>query len=104
MKESVRLLVAVLGAVALVSGGFATDYYVDAVNGNDANTGLAPGEGNAKESFAALFAAYTIKSGDKVHASAGIYTNGVMGTSTKNRLVVPAGVDRRLHPPLVVLT
>ena len=60
MKESVRLLVAVFGAVALVSGSFATDYYVDAVNGNDANTGLAPGEGNAKESFAALFAAYTI--------------------------------------------
>jgi hypothetical protein len=77
-----------------VSGGFATDYYVDAVNGSDANSGLAPGEGNAKESFRALFAAYTIRSGDKVHAAAGIYTNGVMlVNSAKFRLVVPAGVE-----------
>ena len=45
------------------------------------------------ESFAALFAKHAIASGDKVHATAGIYTNGVMKLgAVKYRLVVPAGV------------
>ena len=59
--ETRKHLLAVV-ALACSLCGFATDYYVDAVNGNDANDGLAAGEGHAMESFAALFAKYTIKS------------------------------------------
>jgi len=90
METRKHLLAVIAFACSLC--GFATDYYVDAVNGNDANDGLAAGEGHAMESFAALFAKYTITSGDKVHAAAGTYAKGVMGT-TKYRLVVPAGVE-----------
>jgi len=63
MNRMIALCLAVVGAAYC---GFATDYYVDAVNGNDANSGL---EGSPKESFVALFAAYTIRSGDKVRAN-----------------------------------
>lgn len=92
MKIIKHLLVVV--AFSCSHCGFATDYYVDAVNGNDVNDGLAVGEGHAMESFAALFAKYTITSGDKVHVAAGIYTNGVMTkSSAKYRLDVPAGVE-----------
>ena len=89
-----RMIAVCLSVVGAAYCGFCADYYVDAVSGNDANDGLAAGEGHAMESFAALFAKYTIKSGDKVHAAAGIYTNGVMKSgSVKYRLVVPAGVE-----------
>lgn len=89
METRKHLLAVVAFACSLC--GFATDYYVDAVNGNDANSGL---EGSPKESFAALFKAYSIKSGDKVHAAAGIYTNGVMKSGSNNyRIIVPAGVE-----------
>ena len=89
---------AIVFAIAIATLCFsvvqATDYYVDAVNGDDANDGLAAGEGHAMESFAALFAKYSIKSGDKVHAAAGVYAKGMMlSGSTKFRLVVPAGVE-----------
>ena len=86
--KTIRHLLAVV-AFACSLCGYATDYYVDAVNGNDANSGLAAGEGNAMESFAALFAKYTITSGSVVHAAPGVYTNGVM---TGYRVIVPAGV------------
>ena len=94
---NIRTLAAALAASVAAFCGYATDYYVDAVNGNDANSGLAPGEGNAMESFAALFAKYTIKSPDKVYAAAGIYTNGVMNATSGSyqggyRVIVPAGV------------
>ena len=89
-----RMIAVCLSVVGAAYCGFCADYYVDAVSGNDANDGLAAGEGHAMESFAALFAKYTITSGDKVHAAAGIYTNGVMKSgTTKYRLVVPAGVE-----------
>ena len=89
-----RMIAVCLSVVGTAYCGFCADYYVDAVNGNDANDGLAAGEGHAMESFAAMFDKYTIKSGDKVHAAAGIYTNGVMKSgSLKYRLVVPAGVE-----------
>ena len=92
MKTRTYLAVAAFAA-SCFCGVQATDYYVDAVSGNDANDGLAAGEGNAMESFAALFAKYTITSGDKVHAAAGVYTNGVMTSgSAKYRVIVPAGV------------
>ena len=52
----IRTLAAALVVSIVASCGYATEYYVDAVNGNDANSGLALGEGNAMESFAALFA------------------------------------------------
>ena len=87
-------LAAAVFSVTSIWNVHARDYYVDAVNGNDANDGLAAGEGHAMESFAALFTKYTITSGDKVHVAAGIYTNGVMKLgAVKYRLVVPAGVE-----------
>ncbi len=95
--KNIRTLAASLVVSAAAFCGYATDYYVDSVNGNDANSGLAPGEGNAMESFAALFAKYTISSGSVVHAAPGIYSNGVMSATSGNyqggyRVIVPAGV------------
>ena len=91
-------LAALAVAAACVCDVHATDYYVDAVYGNDANSGLASGEGNAMESFAALFGKYTITSGDTVHAAPGVYSNGVMTASSGShrgdyRVIVPAGVS-----------
>ena len=89
MKTIKHLLAAAAFACSLC--GYATDYYVDAVNGNDANDGLASGEGHAMESFAALFAKYksAMASGSVVHAAPGVYTNGVMNGY---RVIVPEGV------------
>ena len=60
---NIRTFAAALAALVAAFCGYATDYYVDAVNGNDANSGLAPGEGNAMESFAALFASSMFEAG-----------------------------------------
>ena len=96
---NIRTLAAALAASATAFCGYATDYYVDAVNGNDANSGLAPGEGNAMESFAALFEKYpSMASGSVVHAAPGVYSKGSMTTTSGRdsqgdyRVVVPAGV------------
>ena len=61
MRVKSCLAVAAL-AMASICDVHATDYYIDAVHGNDANSGLAPGEGNAMESFKALFDKYTVAS------------------------------------------
>ena len=96
---NIRTLAAALAASATAFCGYATDYYVDAVNGNDGNSGLAPGEGNAKQSFAALFEAYpSMSSGSTVHAAPGVYSNGVMTAKSGNyqgdyRVIVSAGVS-----------
>ena len=95
---NIRTLAAALAASVAAFCGYATDYYVDAVNGNNANDGLAPGEGHAMESFAALFAKYTsMASGSVVHAAPGVYSNGVSSATSGSykggyRVIVPAGV------------
>ena len=96
MRIKTCLLVAVFAMVSICDV-CAADYYVDAEYGNDANSGLEPGEGNAKQSFAALFAAYpSMASGSTVHAAPGVYSNGVMTATTGYtggyRVIVPAGV------------
>ena len=93
---NIRTLAASLAASVAAFCGYATDYYVDAMHGNDANSGLAPGEGNAMESFKALFDKYTVASGSVVHAAPGVYSNGAMSATTGctggYRVIVPAGV------------
>lgn len=97
MRIKTCLLVAVFAMVSICDV-CAADYYVDAEYGNDANSGLEPGKGNAKQSFAALFAEYpSMASGSTVHAAPGVYSNGVMTAQSGNyqgdyRVIVPAGV------------
>jgi len=68
------------------------DYYVDAVNGDDANTGYFPGKGFAKRTL--MGGMKLAKSGDTVHAAAGTYEEGSGYTSTygSNRVYVASGV------------
>ena len=85
-------------ATALVAGAVgATDYYVDAENGNDAWDGSSAtrGEGDVgpKETLAGAMAISGLASGDIVHAAEGYYTNKVMGTAPAlYRVKVPSGV------------
>ena len=91
MKNLVQVLTAMF-AVLLAFDIHATDYYVDAVYGDDANSGLAAGAGNAKKSLMGVFA-LSPASGSVVHAAAGVYSNEVMTSgSAKYRAIVPAGV------------
>ena len=90
--------------VALFSGAlFATDYYVDANNGNDAWDGSSAtrGEGDVgpKQTLVAAMAISGLASGDVVHAAEGYYTNGVVEVGVlRYRVAVPATIFIRLHP------
>ena len=94
MKTKTAVLLAV--AVAAAARLFATNYYVDAENGNDAWDGSSAtrGEGDVgpKQSLAEVMAISGIKSGDIVYAAEGYYTNKVMGSSALYRVIVPSGV------------
>ena len=71
------------------------DWYVDAVNGNDANDGFRPGAAHA---FRTLMRAMTnafLAAGDVVHAAPGVYDEGEKAgapSTQTNRVVVPANV------------
>ena len=89
-------------AVALFSGAlFATDYYVDANNGNDDWDGTAAvaaadvetSKIGPKQTLANVMAIEGLGSGDVVYAAEGYYTNGValVGTA-RYRVKVPAKV------------
>ena len=94
------------GTVLYCAAALATDYYVDAENGDDGYTGTAPiedlsGTTGPKKSLKGAMEISGLKSGDVVWAAAGVYSNEVMTTTetigsasvtVKNRVVVPASV------------
>ena len=89
-------------AVVLYSGAlFATDYYVDANNGNDDWDGTAAvaaadvetSKIGPKQTLADVMAISGLGNGDVVHAAEGYYTNGVAEVGTlRYRVAVPAQV------------
>ena len=73
---------------------FSPDWYVDAVNGNDANSGFFPE--TAKRTLAAAMTNASLLAGDTVHALPGIYDEGTQPfgdyTTVPSRVRVPAYV------------
>ncbi|MDD4016642.1 MAG: DUF1565 domain-containing protein [Kiritimatiellae bacterium] len=73
---------------------FSGDWYVDAVNGDDANTGFYPGTGWAKKNllpFATNTAVF--KSGDTLHAAPGTYDSGFYESSSgRSRVYIKEGM------------
>ncbi len=78
-------IMAIVVAALFTGAAGATDYYVDAENGNDAWDGSSAtrGEGDVgpKETLVGAMAISGLASGDIVHAAEGYYTNKVMGTA-----------------------
>ena len=95
-----------IGAFASPAGiGETADWYVDAVNGDDGNTGF--GADRPVRTLAAATSgrmASQMASGDVVHAAAGVYSDGAtavtIGSSSRLfRVVVPAGVTLKADAP-----
>ncbi|MBQ2632483.1 MAG: DUF1565 domain-containing protein, partial [Kiritimatiellae bacterium] len=89
-------LVAALAASVAAFCGYATDYYVDAVNGNDdwdGSTSVIPTDPAShvgpKLTLERVFADCNPTRNDTVHAAAGTYDGG---STNGYRVVVPAGV------------
>lgn len=59
---------------------FGSDWYVDAVNGDDANGGFYSGKGYAKKTLTGMLTNKLVKANDTVHAAPGIYDTGVSPT------------------------
>jgi hypothetical protein len=78
---------AAAGGVAIVAL-YTTDWYVDAVNGNDANTGFYPSA--AKRTLAGVLDYTKVLRGDTVHAAPGIYNQGTMKHDTEDEIVARA--------------
>lgn len=74
---------------------YSPDWYVDAVNGNDANDGFTPE--TAKLTLADAVTNAALTAGDVIHALPGTYEAGYMVSApddvTRSRVVVPAGVS-----------
>lgn len=70
---------------------FTSDWYVDDVDGDDANGGFYPGKGFAKQTLAGMLTNKLVKANDTVHAAAGTYDRGFSG-STRTRAAVGDGV------------
>ena len=74
---------------------YSPDWYVDAVNGNDANDGFTPE--TAKLTLADAVTNAALTAGDVIHALPGTYETGYMVSAadevTRSRVVVPAGVS-----------
>lgn len=81
-------------APIMVEAVYSTNWYVNAVSGNDNNDGFTPE--SAKLTFESLFEE-AVMSGDCVHAAAGAYNSGSMpcGASVyvRSRLAIPEGVS-----------
>lgn len=74
---------------------YSKDWYVDAVNGNDANDGFTAKR--AKKTLAGAMAIPALKAGHVVHAAPGVYNEGVMAPQDtschcSNRVVLAKGV------------
>ena len=90
-------IVALVVAALFTGAVGATDYYVDAENGNDDwdGTSATRGEGDVgpKETLVGAMAISGLASGDIVHAAEGYYTNRTKNVSSAPyRVSVPAGV------------
>ena len=83
---------AIAGIVVAVSAvAAAGDFYVDAVNGNDANDGRSAA--TARRTLAAAMAIDGLTAGDVVHAAPGTYDEGEMWDgNNSNRVIVAKGV------------
>ena len=55
---------------------FGGDWYVDAVNGDDSNTGFYPGKGHAKRTLCAVLTNGLFVANDTLHAAPGVYDEG----------------------------
>ena len=97
MKTGKIRFVGIVLALLFSGALFATDYYVDANNGNDDwdGTSATRGAGNVgpKKTLVGAMAITGLGRGDVVYAAEGYYTNGVaeVGTS-RYRVSVPANV------------
>ena len=74
---------------------YSKDWYVDAVNGNDANDGFTAKR--AKKTLAGAMAISALTAGHVVHAAPGVYNEGVMAPQDtschcSNRVVLAKGV------------
>ncbi|MBR6587653.1 MAG: hypothetical protein IKK82_09550, partial [Kiritimatiellae bacterium] len=80
-----------IGAVEHVHGrAYPNDWYVDAENGDDANSGKAPDL--AKKTLVAIMDGRA--AGDVVHAAPGVYSNGTVTVDSQEyRVKIPKGVS-----------
>jgi len=91
-----------IGAFASPAGiGETVDWYVDAVDGDDGNTGF--GADHPVRTLAAAMSGQ-MASGDVVHAAAGVYSDGATAVTIGSvsrlfRVVVPAGVTLKADAP-----
>src|SRR5579862_5266295 len=95
--RSVLCLLALFVSVGTMRA--AGPWYVDATNGNDGNTCLAPGTGNACQTIGA--AILLASSGDTINVAAGTYNELVVISKTITLLGAQHGVDARTRtvPP-----
>ena len=70
--------------------GTSFDWYVDAINGLDANDGYS--NATAFQNLSMALTNSCLRSGDTIHAASGVYSNGIVTSKWKFRAVVPAGV------------
>ena len=70
MRRTTDVSIGLLSLLALATAASASDYYVDPVNGDDANSGASPAEAWRHVSYAAGVAA----AGDLVHLAPGVYS------------------------------
>ncbi len=83
------------GAAAAPTAARGGPWFVDAVNGNDSNSGLAAGAGNA---FATINHAISVAaSGDTINVASGTYSEHVAVNKTLTILGANAGVDPRAN-------
>ena len=77
------------------------DFYVDLVNGNDANCGFQTNR--AWKTLATIATNANVRAGDVVYALPGRYQEGALrradGDKVLNRVIVPAGVTLRAYSP-----
>ena len=101
-----KMIVSAVAAVAVMSS-WATDWYVDAVNGNDqwdGSTATVPTQkqieaggtvAGPRKTLTSAMAIGGLTAGDIVHAAAGLYNEGgeaLSDTATTNRVLIKEGV------------
>ncbi len=93
---NIRTFAAALAALVAAFCGHATDYYVDAVNGNDDWNGLVdfasanPAEKVGPKKTLAVFTSL-VRNSDTIYVAPGWYTNGVSASDSNFRFYTSAG-------------